>query len=106
MHEDVLLPCIFGCRGAQDSLNHYLVCSPLWQIASASLCCEAPLHIGPRIGIIDPTPQRLQLLSLCFCIYHYTKSRAKELGGAPVLGSNRIQDIASESARTFLNHVI
>ncbi len=86
-------------------MGHYILCSPLWQICSATLRCEAPLQIGERICVVCPTPERVQLLELCYQVYHYAKTRTKELGGFRSIGSHRVQTIAFESAHTFLNHV-
>ncbi len=105
MHEQEVLPCIFGCRSETDVLGHYLMCTPLWLICSRALSVEAPLHLGERICVMNPSVETLQLLALCFQVYHYTKSRAKELGGFHAIGSNHAQTIAFESARTFRNHV-
>ena len=105
MHEPVLLPCVFGCSGECDIIGHYLLCSPLWQICSQVLSIEAPLGLGERICVVNPSVERLQLVALCYQVYHYTKTRIKELGGYHSLGSNRAQLIAAESAKTFVNHV-
>ncbi len=105
MHEPDKLPCIFGCRDAPDDLRHYILCSPLWQICSQVLGVEAPLQIGERVCVVCPSPERVQLLALCFQVYHYAKTRAKELGGYQTVGSHTVQTIAFESAHTFLHHV-
>ena len=36
MQEAVRLTCIFGCAGERDELAHYILCSPLSQIAGAA----------------------------------------------------------------------
>ena len=105
MHEQIRLTCIFGCREQPDEINHYFVCSPLWQIASQSLQVEAPLDLAQRLCIDKPTPDTARLLALVFALYHFTKTRAKELGGAPAVGPNAVQKIAFEVARALKNHV-
>ena len=105
MHEQMLLPCIFGCTGGRDEVNHYFLCSPLWQIASEALQIEAPLDLATRLCLVTPTPSTVRLLALTFVLYHYAKTRAKELGGATVVGSRDVQRITFEAARTFLSHV-
>ncbi len=105
MHEQLKLPCIFGCRDAKDEINHYFLCSPLWWIASEALSVEAPLDLATRLCLRNPTPCTARLLALTFMLYHHVKSRAKDLGGANHVGSIVLQRIAFESARTFVNHV-
>ncbi len=105
MHEQTKLPCIFGCFGETDSLNHYFLCFPLWHVCSSMLGVEAPWSLSDRLGITSPSPERLRLLALVFLVYHNAKSRAKELGGYVSVGANRVQQIASDSAREFLFHV-
>ncbi len=104
MGEEEKLPCIFGCREARDELTHYLLCAPLWLIASEALRVETPFSLGERLCLVSPSPEHVQLLALAFQIYHGTKSRSKELGGPIFLGSNRVQLIAAESARAFIGH--
>ena len=105
MHEQVPLPCIFGCTDSSDEITHYFLCSALWQIASQSLGVEAPLDLATRLCLKDPTPCTARVLALTFSLYHYAKSRAKELGGAVVIGSCKVQRIAFEAARALAGHV-
>ena len=74
MHEPVKLTCLFGREDADDTLDHYLTCAPLWHTCGACLGVSPPLHVAERICIISPTVEHLHLLSLCFQGYHYTKS--------------------------------
>ena len=106
MHEPIHLPCIFGCRGEQDTQLHYLQCFPLWHIATTVLGIEAPWSISSRLGVTDPSPEKAQLLALVFMVYHNTKSRVKELGGLGATSSNRVQRIAAECARCFVHHIV
>ncbi len=105
MHEHVKLACIFGCRDQHDEINHYFLCSPLWQIASQSLQVEAPLGLAQRLCIDKPSPDTARLMALVFSLYHFSKTRAKDLGGAPIIGPNAVQRIAFEAARALKNHV-
>ncbi len=73
MHEQDVLPCVFGCHDETDWLHHYLVCAPLWLICGQALSLEAPLHLGERICVVNPSVENLQLLALCFQLYHHTK---------------------------------
>ena len=103
MHEQQLLPCIFGYRGEDDDMG--LLRSPLWQICSGSLGVDALILLGETIRVVSPCVERVQFLGLCFQVYHYTKTRTKELDGYGFVGSNHVQRIAFEAAHTFLNNV-
>ncbi len=105
MHEHERLSCIFGCREQPDEINHYFLCSPLWQIAGQSLQVQAPLCLAQRLCIELPTPESARLLALVFALYHFCKTRAKELGGAPVIGPNAVQRIAFEAAIALEDNV-
>ena len=105
MHEPSLLPCIFGCQGETDTINHYLLCAPLWLICSESLGIESQWNLLSRICVCNPRPESAQLLSLVFLVYHHTKSRLKEAGGFGCMSFSRIQSIASEAARELKHHV-
>jgi len=105
MHEATRLPCIFGCSGERDDLSHYLFCSPLWQIAGAALGTEVPLDIPTRICIHSVSVEHVQLVALVSTVYHYTKTRVRELGGFAVVGQRATQQIATEACRTFAGHV-
>lgn len=72
-HEDVLLDCIFGCDNEQDTLVHYLNCTPLWYMissASRAPACEWDCDAGQRIGATAPTVARLTRLAIAFQCYH------------------------------------
>jgi hypothetical protein len=106
MGEVTKLPCIFGCRLELDCQNHYIACSSLWQIAAAAMGLEAPLSLSARLCLSNPSPQSMQMLALVFMVYHYTKSRIKDMHGIQAgVDSNIVQRIAFESSRTFLSHI-
>lgn len=105
MHEEDLLPCLFGCRDEGDTLGHYILCSPLWQIAGAATGIEVPIDFSTRICIYNLCPQHVQLLSVVCVTYHYTKSRVKELGGFLTVGQHAVQTIATKASRTFVAHL-
>ena len=102
MHEPVRRDCLFGCREGKDELMHYLVCSPLWQIAAGALGIEAPIPIGERLCVVNPSVERVHLLALACHTYHHTKSRAKELDD---FSPARLQRVAFESSVTFVGHI-
>ena len=97
MHEETLLPCIFGCRGECDRIGHYIFCSPLWQIAGAALKIDVPLDFNSRICVSNVCPQSVQLLAIVCTLYHHVKSRVEERGGFGVFGSRNVQKISEEA---------
>jgi hypothetical protein len=70
MHERDLRSCLLGCCESGDNINHYLQCSPLWQIACAALGVEDPFDFSKRLCIVSPSPDNAQLLALVFSLYH------------------------------------
>ena len=76
MHEAICLPCIFGCDDCTDSLNHYLICDPLWSIviSCSSNQCEH-LRCGPfsKLGLEASPMIWWRMLSIAFSCYHAIK---------------------------------
>ena len=70
MHESIRRGCLFGCSESCDDLHHYIVCSPLWQIASQALKVNDPFNIEERLCLVLASPIRAQLLAMVFCLYH------------------------------------
>ena len=75
MHESKRLKCIFGCDN-DDSLDHYLVCDPLWTaVISVSFKKTELLWTRPmtKLGLIDTSGEWLQMLAVAFACYHSMK---------------------------------
>ena len=76
MGEDPPLNCIFGCCEEEDDLKHYLVCDPLWTMATSA--CGLPslfLSGSPleRMCLINRSGVSLKLLSVVYRGYHALK---------------------------------
>jgi hypothetical protein len=72
-HEHVLLPCIFGCVGEKDDLQHYLRCDPMWTCAvTASSLPHDFLALSPmqRLCIVSHDVNGLRLLGVVYRGYH------------------------------------
>ena len=73
MHEAICLPCILGCDDCTDSLNHYVICDPLWSIviSCSSNQCEH-LRCGPfsKLGLEASPMIWWRMLSIAFSCYH------------------------------------
>ena len=77
MHEQQLWTCVFGCVGCDDSTSHYLSCPLLLSLVHE--ICSTPFgpSVAHRLGLIEPNPRHIHLLSICFSIYHILKGQFK-----------------------------
>ena len=68
-HEGKILPCMFGCHGCKDTLNHYLQCPhlfALWRYLVEGTN-EMPLI---RWGLIHPDKHTFHSIACVFSGYH------------------------------------
>ena len=69
MHEQVILPCVFGCPHGADSLGHYLTCGILWacvqEVSRFVVSFEARDRMGLSLQVED-----LFHLALAYRAYH------------------------------------
>ena len=68
-HEDILLPCLFGCRGCNDDLHHYMQCPilyALWSFLAGGASAD-PLE---RWGLIRPNPGTFNYIACVYAGYH------------------------------------
>ena len=75
LHEPISLPCIFGCDGCDDALEHYLTCDILWTaVISCSFRRTELLWSDPlaRLGLAG-SYEWLQMLAVAFSCYHALK---------------------------------
>ena len=77
MHEDEILPCIFGSDyGEEDSLGHDLCCEPLWTIIISFSHVDKQFlkaSSATKLGF-GPLPSAwLQCLCVAFSCYHAIK---------------------------------
>ena len=102
MHETTKRSCLFRCQDACDELKHYILCSPLWQIACQALEVTDPFHLEERLCLTNASPIRAQLLALVFALYHASHSSVK---CDPAHTSRFLQHSAAEQARAFKHHI-
>ena len=72
-HEPDRLPCIFGCEGCKDNLEHYLVCDVLWAAACSALVLDSGwlnLSFPQRLGFPCPHINHIYLNTVMFKTYH------------------------------------
>ena len=74
MHENIRLPCIFGCSDEQDELLHYMFCPYLWQFVADIFKVDISAHITHRLLLVDPNPIALKCLACAHSIYHSCKN--------------------------------
>ena len=64
-------PCIFGCTHVRDELCHYLQCPLLWQLVNNKIDGEeANSELLHRIGLYEPSLDKLRRLAFCHALYH------------------------------------
>ena len=105
MHEHSVHCCLFGCSESKDDLDHYLQCSPLWQIASQALGVQDPFNLEERLCLKLPSVGRAQLLALVFLLYHFAHSKARNLTSDAIPNPREAQNSIFQAARTFIHHV-
>ena len=76
MKEDVTLPCLLGCDGGEDSLNHYVQCPHLFAFCKYLFNSDACPLI--RLGIKCPTTLNLKIVSCVFSAYHALKAQVRD----------------------------
>ena len=103
MHETTKRSCLFGCQDSSDELKHYILCSPLWQIACQALEVTDPFHLEERLCLTNASPIRAQLLSLVFALYHSSHSSVRS---DPAQSSRFLQHSAAEQARAYRHHIM
>ena len=104
MHERDLRSCLLGCCGSRDNINHYLQCSPLWQIACAALGVEDPFDFSKRLCIVSPSPDNAQLLALVFSLYHSAHNSCTPDDVSPSPAA--VQKNLVEAARAYRQHIL
>jgi hypothetical protein len=94
-HEDKLLPCLFGCSGCKDNLNHYLSCPhlfALWSYLSEGVS-DLPLI---RWGLLFPSKINHAVVSCVFSGYHAIRN---DLRDNPVFLEHNLRTLPSPILR-------
>ena len=73
LHEQVRLPCVFGCLEACDSLQHYWSCARLWGVVSAALGLQLPECVLGKLGFPVPTMGNVHAIFVAYHAYHTVK---------------------------------
>jgi hypothetical protein len=72
-HDGKLVHCCFGCDTGDDSIEHYLVCAPLWRNVSSATGYACAEDVLERICISAPTRENLVNLLVASITYHTVK---------------------------------
>ena len=72
-HEQIRLPCIFGCKGTNDTLEHYLTCKRLWLVTDKHCADTVGTSVLHRLGLRSPCPRKFKRLAIAFTEYHALK---------------------------------
>jgi len=88
MHEDTVLPCLFGCESGRDELAHYLHCVRLWHVIylaeyrfeqnAARLWSDLFSDLGMRMLLKHPSNAAALRLVTAFLSYHAVKQQHRE----------------------------
>ena len=104
MHERNLRSCLLGCTDCADNINHYIQCSPLWQIACSALGVVDPFTFSKRLCIVSPSPDNAQLLALVFSLYHSAHNSCTRDDVSP--SPRAVQTNLVQAARAYRQHII
>ena len=104
MHERDKRSCLLGCADCADNINHYIQCSPLWQIACSALGVVDPFTFSKRLCIVSPSPDNAQLLALVFSLYHSAHNSCTRDDVSP--SPRAVQKNLVEAARAYRQHII
>ena len=104
MHERKVRNCLLGCTDCADNINHYIQCSPLWQIACSALEVSDPVSFSKRLCLELPPPGNAQLLALVFSLYHSAHNMFKCDDVSPM--PRVVQKNLVEAARALRQHIL
>ena len=81
-----------------------MMCSPLWQIACASLGVDEPFTFSKRLCLDSPSPDNAQLFALVFSLYHSAHNSFKNdvVSPSPAV----VQKNLVEAARAYRPHIV
>ena len=104
MSETELRPCLLGCTDCADNINHYIQCSPLWQIASKALGIVDPFDFNMRLCLDQPSPGHAQLLALVYTLYHvaHNSFSRDDVRPSPLATQKNLV----EASRAYGQHII
>ena len=86
-HERVILPCIFGCGGQEDRIEHYVECAELWKFVQVHFPDAyygwngsgwAPGSLSRRLAVTRPTKEQVYSCAFAFAVYHALKIGNKD----------------------------
>jgi len=77
MTEDLILPCLLGCHGHEDSLKHYVMCPHMYAMQQFLIAEEVSSDPLVRIGIKNPSIHSMLINSCLFSAYHAVKAKVR-----------------------------
>ena len=104
VHERVNWSCLLGCTDCADNINHYIQCSPLWQIACSALGVTVPFTFSKRLCIVSPRPDNAHVLALAFSLYHSAHNLFCRDDVSP--SPRAVKKSLVEAARAYRQHII
>ena len=104
MHEDVRLPCIFGCESATDEFAHYLTCGILWNMLRKHFYNYISHIPQTRLALPFPTPPDILIVASAFHTYHSLKIGSRSIVDEAI-HSNNFSVVARLAAETLSDYV-
>ena len=94
-HHEHILPCIFGCQGARDELQHYIVCTRLWRAVRGATAGRTASESLEKLSLVNPSKDKFKRIGIAFTIYH--AMRKDELAVVHrALGSQNFYELAQK----------
>ena len=78
MHEEIQMPCLLGCQGQPDSLQHYIHCPYCFALTSFLIPATSNYPLV-RLGLVLPTQSFQLSLSCIFTAYHAVKKSCNSI---------------------------
>ena len=100
MHDCFQMNCLFGCEGEKDSIKHYLQCEPLWNQIFQRLRMAPYSQVLDRLGLMNPSRQKLLTLAIAFVVYHKGRAQARAQGVQMLFDARWISDAVRAAAST------
>ena len=97
-HEQHRLTCILGCKGADDTLAHYIDCPRLWRVIAKHSHEYSRGSVLEKLGLRNAHPERFKNISVAFTVYHALKMGHRELIES-ALRTRQFHQLAEEAKR-------
>ena len=104
MHEDIHLPCMFGCQSAPDDFSHYPVCDIVWSMLRKHFHQYISHLPQTRLALPFPTSCSILIVGCAFHTHHALKIGAREVVDEAIhtFEFEKVISLASETLSDFV----